>query len=128
VDSGGRAVENLWERLRQIRISKNLKQKDMAQKMGISRSTYSKIESGKVELTVKNLLKIGAIFKDISLEWLLTGEKSTESWEFGKYSEEIGELLTYVAKNKAGMHSILSYFYELKDKKCREKERETLNK
>ena len=119
---------NLRERLKQIRLSKGLKQNEMAQKMGISRSAYSKIESGKVELTLKNLLKIGAIFKDVNLEWLLTGDTSTAYWSFGKYSEEIGEMLAYIVDNKAGMHSILSYFYQLKEKNCSKKGWDTLGK
>jgi transcriptional regulator with XRE-family HTH domain len=116
------------ERLKQIRLSKGLKQNEMARRMGVSRSAYSKIESGKVELTLKNLLKIGAIFKDVSLEWLITGENSKAIWSFGKYSEEVGEMLAFIVDNKAGMHSILSYFYQLKEKSCGKKEWDTLGK
>ena len=119
---------NLRERLKQIRQSRGLKQKEMAQKLGISNSSYSKIESGRVELTVKNLLKIGIIFNDVSLEWFLTGKNSIETRGFGKYAEEVREMLSFILNNKAGMHSILSFFYQLKDRKGGEKEWETVSK
>jgi transcriptional regulator with XRE-family HTH domain len=121
-------VENLRERLKQIRQSRGLKQKEMAQKLEISSSAYSKIESGKIELTVKNLLKIGSIFNDISLGWFLTGKNSIETWGFGKYSEEVREMLTYISNNQAAMHSLFSYFYQLKNRACGEKEWETASK
>jgi transcriptional regulator with XRE-family HTH domain len=103
------------ERLKKIRQLKGLKQKDMAKLLGLSSSAYSKIEKGKINLTLKNLLKIAKIFTDISMNWFLTGEGGCNCQGFGKYAEDIREMLKYMEENRAIMHAILSYFYQLKD-------------
>jgi transcriptional regulator with XRE-family HTH domain len=108
-------LEKIRERLKQIRQLKGLKQKDMAKLLGLSSSAYSKIEKGKIDLTLKNLLKIAKIFNDISMDWFLTGESALSCRGFGRYSEDVREMLRYIEENKASMHSILSYFYQLKD-------------
>jgi transcriptional regulator with XRE-family HTH domain len=109
-------LKKIKERLKQIRQLKGLKQKDMAKLLGLSSSAYSKIEKGKIDLTLKNLLKIAKIFDDISLDWFLTGESACGCRGFGKYAEDVREMLKYIEENRASMHSILSYFYQLKDK------------
>lgn len=109
-------MKKIKERLKQIRQLKGLKQKDMAKLLGLSSSTYSKIEKGKIDLTLKNLFKIAKIFDDISMDWFLTGECASGCRGFEKYAEDVGEMLKYMEKNKASMHSILSYFYQLKEK------------
>ncbi|UCH98698.1 MAG: helix-turn-helix domain-containing protein, partial [Candidatus Aminicenantes bacterium] len=44
-------MKKIIERLKQVRQSKGLKQKDMAKQLGVSTSAYSKIENGRVDLT-----------------------------------------------------------------------------
>jgi transcriptional regulator with XRE-family HTH domain len=109
-------LKKIKERLKQIRQLKGLKQKDMAKLLGLSSSAYSKIEKGKIDLTLKNLSIIAQIFDDISMDWFLTGGSGHGCRGFGKYAEEVREMLKYMEENRAGMHSILSYFYQLKDK------------
>ena len=109
-------LKKIKERLKQIRQLRGLKQKEMAKLLGLSSSAYSKIEKGKIDLTLKNLLKIAKIFDDISMDWFLTGESTCDFQGFGKYGEDVREMLKYMEKNRAGMHAILSYFYQLKEK------------
>ena len=59
------SIEKISARLRQARKSKGLQQKNMAEKLQISRAGYSRMETGKVEITTKNLVKIAEIL-DIS--------------------------------------------------------------
>ncbi|MFC2146635.1 hypothetical protein ACFLRT_04660, partial [Acidobacteriota bacterium] len=60
--------------------------------------------------------KIAKIFDDISMEWFLTGESACGCLGFGKYAEDVREMLKYMEENRASMHSILSYFYQLREK------------
>jgi len=46
-----------------IRKDKNIKQADIATFMDIDPATYSKIESGKIELTVERLAEIASFYK-----------------------------------------------------------------
>jgi len=45
-------------KIREIRIKKNISQRELAKKILIERSTYNKIETGKTELTLRTLEKI----------------------------------------------------------------------
>lgn len=109
-------MEELNERLKEIRRLKGLKQKEMAKKLNLCPSAYSKIESGKVDLSTKNLLKICNIFEDISAEWLLTGTRNNGFYSFGEYSQDVRQMLLYMTQNKADMHALLSHFYQLKNR------------
>ena len=109
-------MKKIKERLKQIRLLNGLKQKEMAKLLGLSSSAYSKIEKGKIVLTLNNLLKIAKIFDDISMDWFLTGESTYSCRGFGNYGEDVREMLKYMEKNRASMHAILSYFYQLKEK------------
>lgn len=45
------------------RIAKNLSQEDVAKKLGKTQSYYAKMENGKAEITLRNLLKLLEIFE-----------------------------------------------------------------
>lgn len=63
----------MTNRLKEIREKLSLTQLDMANVIGISRSTYTGIEKGKASLTERN--KMSIIDKlNINLQWLETGE------------------------------------------------------
>ena len=114
-------LKKIKDRLKQIRQLNGLKQKEMAKLLGLTSSAYSKIEKGTIDLTLKNLLKIAKIFDNVSMDWFLTGESASDYRGFGEYAEDVREMILYMEKNRASMHSILSYFYQLKDKKEIEK-------
>ncbi|WP_198045129.1 helix-turn-helix domain-containing protein [Spirosoma montaniterrae] len=50
----------LLENIRQLRLHKNFKQEYMAEQLGISTATYSKIENGKIKLSTERLHRIAA--------------------------------------------------------------------
>lgn len=50
-----------YQRLKGERIAKGYTQKDMALKLGVSRNTYVKKESGKSDMSIDELSKIGDI-------------------------------------------------------------------
>lgn len=62
------------ERLKYIRENKGLKQKDIAEKLGIKNNTLSSYESGTRQPDYQTLIKIADIY-DISVEYLLTGKE-----------------------------------------------------
>jgi transcriptional regulator with XRE-family HTH domain len=54
-------ARSIAEKIREVRLAKNFKQEYMAAKLGCSQNSYSKIEIGKTELTVRKLFHIAAI-------------------------------------------------------------------
>ena len=46
------------ERIRLVRLSKKMQQKDVAEKIGISQAHLSNIEKGRNNITLENLLKL----------------------------------------------------------------------
>ena len=56
-----RIMENLPQKIRRLRELQNLSQEYLAKHLGVSRQTYSRIESGKTELTLKRLKKIANV-------------------------------------------------------------------
>ena len=105
----------IGERLERLRKDQKLKQKDMAKILGIDSSSYSKIESGKLSLTVKHLFKLAETF-NISLDWLLMGkgEASPDCPDYGKFTESVKEMLSDM-QNPGYLHNILSHYHQLKN-------------
>lgn len=58
------------KRLRQLRTSKNLTQKDVAEFLGVDRTTYVKYETGASEPNFETLQKLAAFF-GVSTDYLL---------------------------------------------------------
>ncbi len=69
--------------IRNLRLEKGISQLDMAQKLGISRSSYIAFEQGKRELSLSEATEIGKIF-DISLHDIQEGRISTPQVVFEK--------------------------------------------
>ncbi|MCT4587486.1 MAG: helix-turn-helix domain-containing protein [Carboxylicivirga sp.] len=53
----------LGTRIVQLRIQKKMKQKELADRMDIDDATLRKIEKGKLNLTLKTLLRISSAFE-----------------------------------------------------------------
>ena len=62
-------------RLKELRTQRHMLQKDVAQKLGIDRTTYAKYESGASEPNHETLLKLSELF-DVSADYLLGRELS----------------------------------------------------
>lgn len=60
-------------RLREVRKSKKLTQKELAEQIGIKQNSYSDWETGKNEPSFENLIKLADLF-EVSLDWLFGRE------------------------------------------------------
>lgn len=63
-------MDEIIEIIKGERIRKNLKQKEVAKYLGMSQSTYSKIEKGNQKLLVEDLVKL-AILYGVSIDKML---------------------------------------------------------
>lgn len=82
-------------RLKELRTAKNFYQKDLAEMLGVDRTTYSKYESGSSEPNHETLLKLAEIF-EVSTDYLLgrdEKENKPASVSTDGQSEEMKELI-----------------------------------
>lgn len=89
-------------RLRELRTEKNLLQKDLAEKLGVDRTTYSKYESGASEPNYETLLKLADIF-DVSIDYLLgrdEKEKKPASDSTDGLDPELLDLIKRIPDNR----------------------------
>lgn len=63
-------MEILAKRIKELRLERNLSQRALAQKLGVSKSIISYWESDKVAITDVNILKLSDFF-DVSCDYLL---------------------------------------------------------
>ena len=56
-------TKQILENIANLRKIKGIKQATIAQKMGIDASTYSKIESGTIDLTIDRLAELASVFQ-----------------------------------------------------------------
>lgn len=66
-------METIGERIKDLRKSVDLNQKEFAKKISISQGSLSDIEKGRNKPSIETLLAISNIFR-VSLDWLIKGE------------------------------------------------------
>lgn len=59
-----------FKNLKDIRIDRDIRQKDIASHLNISQNTYSQYETGVISLTAEVLIKL-SIYYDVSVDYLL---------------------------------------------------------
>jgi len=64
------------EKIRSIRQLKTFSQEDMAEKLGVSKNTYAKIERGETDVQLSRLEQIAEAFEMEFTELLMFGEKA----------------------------------------------------
>ncbi|AMV11726.1 MULTISPECIES: helix-turn-helix domain-containing protein [Geobacillus] len=69
---------DLGNRLQELRSKLNMRQEDVAKKIGVGRTTYAMYEQGKREPDYETLLKLADLF-EVSTDYLLTGKTTVES-------------------------------------------------
>lgn len=69
------AIALLKDRIRHVREVLKLTQKQFAEKLEMSQSYMSEVETGQTQPGVSLLISLNTIFK-VSVDWLLTGEGS----------------------------------------------------
>lgn len=105
-------MKTIGDRLKQTREEAGLKQKDIAEMLGIKLPVYIGIEKNKVDLTLKHIITLKKKF-DISLDWLITGlENKYDINKFGKYKGAIKTMLQDMESDAGFMHGMLSHYYE----------------
>jgi transcriptional regulator with XRE-family HTH domain len=70
-------MKNVYRKIKEIRELKGYKQDDLANHLGLVRSSYNKIENAKTALTIENLQKI-ADFLGVSVEEILFDKQSSQ--------------------------------------------------
>lgn len=90
----------LNEKLKSARIYNNISQKEAADKIGVSRQTFSNWETGKTYPDIANLIKLSELYS-ISLDDLLKGKEKSSA-----YVDYIDKAIA-VIKNKQKIYKIL---------------------
>lgn len=92
---------NTGDRIKECRIKLGLTQEDLGELVGVSKSTISKYESGKIEnLKVETINKLIELFK-VTPEWIMCWEENrpnriAEEFKGENFTEEeISELKKY---------------------------------
>ena len=68
------SVMNMYQRIRDLREDKDLSQKQMANLLNLSQSTYSRYENGVLDIPSQVLIAL-AKFHKVSVDYLLNLEK-----------------------------------------------------
>lgn len=94
-------IENLGERLRNLRTSQHISQTDLSKRIGVTNALISAIEKGERSPSLETLIKLASYFK-VSTDYLL-GIKAKEPVNLdGLSSNEVQAIITIVnsLKNK----------------------------
>lgn len=75
----------LSEELRKLRTRKKMTQKDVAERLGVDRTTYTSYETGKVEPSLPTMKKLAAIF-EVPFSQMMALDNFPE---FGRYSDAL---------------------------------------
>ena len=97
----------LGQRIKWVRISNKLTQKDFAEQIGVSRSYLSEVEGEKGKPSIEMIVGIANIFPGINSYWLLTGK--------GPFiKEEADRAESYLAQiDKIALRVSLGSLYEI---------------
>ncbi|WP_338134409.1 helix-turn-helix transcriptional regulator [Cohnella candidum] len=71
---------NMGERLRELRLRRNISQEEVARHIGITRSAYSHYEINNRQPVYETLIKLAAFF-DVSLDYMIGGTSSKHKSE-----------------------------------------------
>lgn len=78
---------NIAEQIRNIRKAKNLSQQEVAEKIGIDRAQYSRVETGKSEPTITSLEKIAKALEVDIIDFF----KNANSYDINSYDGSLIE-------------------------------------
>jgi|LakMenEpi03Aug12_release.lakeMendotaPanAssembly.Ray.scaffolds.fasta_scaffold07836_11 transcriptional regulator with XRE-family HTH domain len=67
-------MASVGDRIKKRRKDLGLSQQDICSRVGLSKSFFSELESGKRNVSSSNLLSIGRVL-GVSLDWLMTGKE-----------------------------------------------------
>lgn len=124
-------MREIGEKLRNIRNSLNLRNFQMADSLGIYRTSYYRNELGETAPQLSGLYQLGKLY-DISMDWLIldrgpkyykekeilkTGEivKQSEPIPPIAYDRDVKQLLDYMENVPLFRHEVLVMFYKFKE-------------
>lgn len=94
------AIKQSGERIRQLRLDSGYTQEQLAVKLNIDRSFYSRIETGKKGCSVDLLVHLSAVF-NVSLDYLILGRyhvAGPSSTDKMQLKEEIEQLAAHLER------------------------------
>ena len=97
-------MNTVGTRIRKIREERGIKQENIADEMGITQSSYGRLEKNDNRLTVTKLVKISEIL-DVSIS-VLFGEKATNVIHENKGDNAQANIRTLVLQDKAHIESL----------------------
>jgi len=90
-------IQGICDRLFNARKSKGISQKDAGKILGIGQASYSDIENGKRDITVRELFILANTF-DVPVEWLLGIENKDLSDTETRLLKMFKEFLIYMRR------------------------------
>jgi transcriptional regulator with XRE-family HTH domain len=117
--------ETISDRLKKIRVEKNVSQDFLAKKIGITQKAYSKIENNETKLNVEVLQKISEIL-DVPVETFFKDQKSPVLNDFSNRSG--GDNVIYKNNSTEKIEELYNKILKVKDEvlKSKNDEIETL--
>lgn len=118
-NNNDRLKKAVAKRIKDIREKLKLKQEELAQQLGCSRSNLSQIENGEFLPSASLMNKLKSKF-NVRLDWLFSGEGSIfttemerdlEMLNFGKNTSDIKLMLKEMKKSPAIKYRVLSDFF-----------------
>ncbi len=110
-----KTLNDVSERIRQIRKELRITQSKYAEMLGVSRSYLSEVESGKSKPNVNMLVGLAKCFPGVNMQWVLTGVKTMHSLDLHLMSS-IGSILeSYFLSYESGETGILDPFRNCTD-------------
>lgn len=94
------------DRIKSLRLKKNMSQNELATKLGIGRSNMGHIENGRVEPTKESIVLLSEIF-GVTTDYLL-GRTDTPQFT-AKNERDVQKMLTEIKEGLNNKHS-LAYF------------------
>ncbi|MWC28100.1 helix-turn-helix transcriptional regulator [Paenibacillus sp. MMS18-CY102] len=89
----------MGDRLRELRLRKNLSQEEVARQIGITRSAYSHYEINNRQPVYDTLIKLSSYF-EVSLDYIIGGEYGKSEAGLSPETVEIFRLLNTMDQDK----------------------------
>lgn len=89
---------SMGDRIYSIRNTRKMKQIDVCTHLGISQSSYSKIETGKVDASISTIYKISQIL-NVPVSWII-GESSVTAGLTDEERLEVVQFIKYVKSKR----------------------------
>ncbi len=93
-------LKSLSERIRILRLTKNLRQRDVAEQLGVSQASLSNIEAGRCAITLKNLCKLQDVLDCKMADFFVEIDKVEDEQQSEPKLENLRDLLVLAKEMK----------------------------